>query len=127
MGKQTVLAKKRRGPPPTGKGVQVVVRWQPDPLSSLDKWAAKQADQPTRAEAIRRLVELGLTVRTSARTVSKPGRRSRAHELATKTIEKIIDPAAPPEEQAQRRRHLTKGPEEFREARVDRLKAKPKS
>jgi hypothetical protein len=57
---QTVLAKKRRGPPPTGKGVQVVVRLQPDPLSALDRWVAKQTDQPTRAEAIRRLVELGL-------------------------------------------------------------------
>jgi hypothetical protein len=60
MGKKTVLAKKRRGPAPTGKGVQVVVRLQPDPLSALDNWAAKQRDQPTRAEAIRRLVELGL-------------------------------------------------------------------
>jgi hypothetical protein len=60
MGKQSVLAKKRRGPPPTGKGVQVVVRWQPEPLDALDQWVAKQKDKPTRAEAIRRLVELGL-------------------------------------------------------------------
>ena len=60
MGKQTVLAKKRRGPPPTGKGVQVVVRLQPAPLGALDAWATKQEDQPIRAEAIRRLVELGL-------------------------------------------------------------------
>ena len=60
MGKQTVLAKKRRGPPATGKGVQVVVRMQPDPLSALDNWVAKQKDQPTRPEAIRRLVEIGL-------------------------------------------------------------------
>jgi hypothetical protein len=60
MRKQTVLAKKRRGPPPTGKGVQVVVRLQPDPLIALDRWAGKQADQPTRAEAIRRLIALGL-------------------------------------------------------------------
>jgi hypothetical protein len=60
IGKQTVLAKKRRGPAPTGKGVQVVVRLQPDPLTALDKWAAKQSDRPTRAEAIRRLVEIVL-------------------------------------------------------------------
>jgi hypothetical protein len=26
----------------------------------IDSWAAKQADQPSRAEAIRRLVEIGL-------------------------------------------------------------------
>ena len=60
MGKQTVLAKKKRGPAPTGKGVQVVVRLQPTPLSAIDKWAGTQSDQPTRAEAIRRLVEIGL-------------------------------------------------------------------
>jgi hypothetical protein len=60
MNKKTVLAKKKRGPAPTGKGVQVVVRMQPAPLSALDAWAANQKDGPTRAEAIRRLVELGL-------------------------------------------------------------------
>jgi hypothetical protein len=60
MGKQTVLAKKKRGPAPTGKGVQVVVRMQPTPLAALDGWLAKQDDKPSRAEAIRRLVELGL-------------------------------------------------------------------
>jgi hypothetical protein len=63
MAKKTVLAKKRRGPPPTGKGVQIVVRMQPAPLSALDAWKAKQKDDPTRAEAIRRLVELGLKVK----------------------------------------------------------------
>ena len=62
-----MLAKKRRGPAPTGKGVQVVVRLQPEPLTALDKWAAKQADKPTRAEAIRRLVERGLTGKTKAK------------------------------------------------------------
>ena len=56
-----MLAKKRRGPPATGKGVQVVVRMQPDPLSALDNWVAKQKEPGlTRPEAIRRLVELGL-------------------------------------------------------------------
>jgi hypothetical protein len=124
MGKQTLLAKKRRGPPPTGKGVQVVVRLQPDPLSALDSWAAKEADQPTRAEAIRRLIELGLTVRTPAKPGNKPGRRLRAQELAANAIEKMIDPAAPLEERAQRRRRITKGPSEFREDRVDLPKAK---
>ena len=55
-----MLAKKKRGPPPTGKGVQVVVRMQPAPLAALDAWVAKQKDQPSRPEATRRLVELGL-------------------------------------------------------------------
>ena len=60
MTKQTVLAKKRRGPAPTGIGEQIVVRMQPKPLAALEAWMAKQPDNPTRAEAIRRLVELGL-------------------------------------------------------------------
>ena len=46
--------------------------------------------------------------------------------MATQTIEKIIDPSAPPEERAQRRRRLTKAPPEFRENRVDLPKAKGK-
>jgi hypothetical protein len=75
-------------------------------------------------EAIRRLVALGLRVKTPAQPIGKPGRRLRAQELATKAIEKIIDPAAAPEEQAQRRRRLTKGPPEFREDRVDPSKRK---
>ena len=60
MGKRTVLAKKKRGPAPTGKGVQVVVRMQPAPLAALDAWVAKQKEQPSRPEAMRRLVALGL-------------------------------------------------------------------
>jgi len=123
MGKRTVLAKKRRGPAPTGKGVQVVVRLQPDPLRALDGWAAKQNDHPTRAEAIRRLVEIGLTVRTKSKQ-PPAARAERAKELAAKAIEKILDPSAPPEERAQRRRRLTKGPSEFRDDRVDLPKAK---
>jgi hypothetical protein len=47
-----------------------------------------------------------------------------ASPLAAKAIDKIGDPAAHPDERAQRRRHLTKGPEEFRDVRVDRAKAK---
>jgi hypothetical protein len=67
------------------------------------------------------LVELGLTIKTSASPGSNPGRKLRAQELATNAIETIIDPA---DERAQRRRRLTKGPEEFREVRADRPKPK---
>lgn len=123
MAKQTVLAKKRRGPAPTGKGEQVVVRWQPGPLAALDAWVAKQKDNPTRAEAIRRLVELGLTVPSKARKQSPSG-ADRAKDLATKAVEGIIDPSISVEERAHRRRRITKGPSEFREGRVDQPKAK---
>ena len=91
-------------------------------IASVDAWAA--AHETTRSEAIRRLVELGLTVKAKARPASRPGRTLRAQELAWKTVEKLVDPAAPPEERAERKRRLTKGPEEFREVRVDRPKGK---
>jgi hypothetical protein len=57
MAKQTVIAKKRRGPAPTGKGVPVVVRLQPPQLSALDAWIAKQNQPLTRPEAIRAMME----------------------------------------------------------------------
>ncbi len=59
-------------------------------IANVDAWA-DQIDIK-RSEAIRRLVELGLTVKAPAKPATKPGRRLRAQELATKTIEKIIDP-----------------------------------
>ena len=123
-----VTTKKKRGrPATTGRGTQVGERWHPTELAAIDAWIASSPDKNiTRAHAIRRLVALGLRVKTPAHPIGKPGRRLRAQELATKAIEKIIDPAAPPEERAQRRRRLTKGPPEFREDRVDRTKAKGK-
>ena len=78
----------------------------------------------TRSEAIRRLVELGLKVKTAEKPVGKPDRKLRAQQLASKAIDRIIDPAAPPEERTQRRRRLAKGPLEFREDHVDLPKAK---
>ena len=123
-----VTTKKKRGrPATTGRGTQVGERWHPTELAAIDAWIAASADKTiSRAHAIRRLVALGLKVKMPARPVSKPGRRLRAQELATNAIEKIIDPAAPPEERDQRRRRLTTGPTEFREDRVDLPKAKGK-
>jgi hypothetical protein len=117
-------AKKPKMGRPTVDSEAVNVRIARDALETIDDWRRKQDDLPGRPEAIRRLVELGLNVKTPARHISKPGRKLRAQELATKAIEKIIDPSAPPEERAQRRRLLTKGPPEFREDRVDLPKAK---
>jgi hypothetical protein len=50
-------AKKKRGPPPTGKGTQIGMRWHEPLLKAIDAWAAAQEDKPPRSEAIRRLVE----------------------------------------------------------------------
>jgi hypothetical protein len=120
------VVRKRPGRPATGQDPVTAIRLSPELREKVDVWAEKQPDQPKRSEAIRRLVELGLKGKMPARPVSKPGRRLRAQELATKAIDKMSYPQAAPEEQAQRRRRLTKGPLEFREARVDQPKAKGK-
>jgi hypothetical protein len=93
--------------------------------ASIVKWAESQTDMPTLSEATRRLVELGLTVKTASKQPSRAVAH-RAKELAAQAIDKMGDPTAHPDEHAQRRRRLTKGPEEFREVRVDRPKAKGK-
>ena len=89
-----------------------------DQLVLVDNWIAANDLTLDRSEAIRRLVELGLTVRSNAKRPS-PASAARAKELAGNAIDNMSDATAPPEEQAQRRRRLTKGPLEFREARVD--------
>jgi hypothetical protein len=115
--------KKPLGRPKVG-AILIGVRVPPADVITLDAWIQKHEPGLSRPEAIRRLVELGLSAKAPVRSVSKPGRRLRAQELATKAIDKMIDPAAPPEERAQRRRRLTKGPLEFQEDRVDLPKAK---
>jgi hypothetical protein len=126
MGKSTREITKSPKKRAAATGDPVLVRVQPDMARMLDDWRRKQDDLPGRPEAIRRLVELGLEVKTLARSISNPGRKLRAQEQATKAIEKMIDPSTPPEERAQRRRRLTKGPTEFREDRVDLPKVKGK-
>ena len=41
-------------------GTLIGVRLQSVALTQLDRWIAEQADQPSRPEAIRRLIERGL-------------------------------------------------------------------
>ena len=56
-----VTNKKKRGrPPTTGKGTQIGERWHEHELAAIDAWIAENAETMTRAQAIRRLVELGL-------------------------------------------------------------------
>jgi hypothetical protein len=54
------IPKKRGRPKTTGRGEGVMVRLHSQQLSRLDSWAAVQEDDPSRPEAIRRLVEAGL-------------------------------------------------------------------
>jgi hypothetical protein len=48
------------GRPATGKDPARTIRLSDEFIATVDDWAATQDDAPTRSEAIRRLVELGL-------------------------------------------------------------------
>jgi hypothetical protein len=124
MKRQTVMAKKRRGPPPTGKGALIGVRMQPFELAQLDSWIANDGRGFTRPQAIRQMVELGLTIRTYKPKQAAAARAERAKELASKAIDSLTVGATDSDEKAIRKRRLIKGPEEFREMRVDRAKPK---
>jgi hypothetical protein len=112
--------KKRRGRPATGQGVQIGTRWPNGAVAAIDAWAAKQNDEPGRSEAIRRLVEIGLAARRNPAGRRSAKNEGNAKDLASKTIDRLEDSTAPAEEMASRKRSLLKGPEEFRELRVDR-------
>ncbi|MCP1969690.1 hypothetical protein [Bradyrhizobium elkanii] len=56
------IKKSKRGRP-TVESEAVTVRMTHDALQNLDDWRRKQADLPGRPEAIRRLVEIGLTAK----------------------------------------------------------------
>ena len=124
MAKLIKVNQKKRGRPATGRDPVSAVRLPAELTAAVDQWGENH--EANRSEAIRRLVEIGLRVKTPAPPVSKPGRRSRARELAAEAIDKMADPAASTEEREERRHRLTKGPPEFQEARVDRPKAKSK-
>jgi hypothetical protein len=86
-------------------------------MAEVEAWAA--ANGVNRSDAICRLIELGLTARVKRTQVNA----TRAKELAGTVIANLADGAASAGDQASRKSRLLKGPEEFREARVDRPKA----
>ena len=118
-----VIPKKKRGRPATGKDPITALRLPPTLLAAVEAWAKKQVDDPNRSEAMRRLVEIGLGSAKIARG-QKRSDSPTARDLAAAQIDRLTDPAAPADEQAHRKRRLLKGPEEFREVRVDRTKKK---
>lgn len=86
--------------------------------SAIDHWRDQQGDELSRPEAIRRLVEIGLTAKRLRGHSDE--QKQRAREMAGKAIDKMSDDSAQAEDQASRKRRLLKGPEEFRELRIDR-------
>ena len=54
-------------PPGKIQDRQFQMRVSDEFLKAIDKWRQKQDDEPSRAEAIRRLVEIALKAKTGAR------------------------------------------------------------
>ena len=82
-----------------------------------------------KAEAIRRLIELGLVAKgADEKKAREPGSRAKraakAADMAGRKIDQLGDKSAPDEVRAQRKRRLIKGPSEFREMRADSPKSK---
>jgi hypothetical protein len=115
---------KRRGrPKTTGRGKGVLIRLHRPQIAPLDKWIAAQPDQPSRPEAIRRLVERALAREAAKRPLSKKTVR-KASQLAAREIDTIADKSLPVVERQQRKRRLIRGPSEFRDIRSDLPKSK---
>ncbi len=87
--------------------------------ASIARWAEAQPDNPSRSEAVRRLVEMGLTVKPRSRQ-QRSSRAAKANEMASRQLDRLADQTATPEQQASRKRRLLKGPEEFQGMRRDR-------
>lgn len=87
--------------------------------AAIVKWAENHPDNPTLSEAIRRLVELGLTVKARPKQGSRV-RADKAKAMAANQLDQLADESATADEQASRKRRLLKGPEEFQNVRVDR-------
>jgi hypothetical protein len=88
--------------------------------ADVDAWA--EAHNTVRSDAIRQLLELGLSA-SSARPPHH-GRSVRDEEAnieqqATAQIEGLLDPSLPPDERERRKRRLIEGPPEFSTERID--------
>ena len=102
-------------------GETITVRMSSAVLKALDDWRRTQTGSPGRAEAICRLV--GQLTPAGARPTADES-QNKAAELASREIDKLGAKIGHGEERAKRKRHLIKGPIEFREIRAGRTKSK---
>jgi metal-responsive CopG/Arc/MetJ family transcriptional regulator len=90
--------------------------------SRLDAWCKQQEDQPSRSEAIRRILEQALADPLGAFAIKRKAQQ--ASDLADRAAEQIVNKSMPMEEQERRKRAVIKGPKEFRDIREDQPKPK---
>jgi hypothetical protein len=92
--------------------------------AEVDAWA--EAHDTARSDAIRRLVELGLSATSPLDQSAGAARRDpvEIEHLAVKQIDQLLDPSLPIAERERRIRRLTEGPPEFFDERIDLPKPK---
>jgi hypothetical protein len=128
MVKPTNVKRKSGRPPEIGAGTFVGMRLPAVLLKNIDGWA-KRRKISGRSEAMRALIEKGLTGTGSstllaASSGSRRSHRAKASDMAAKQIDRMGDQSATNEERTSRKRHLIKGPKEFRDIRGDHPKDK---
>ena len=99
--------------------ILIGVRIPPAGVADLDAWIKKNEPDLSRPEAIRRLVELGLTVKSLPKQTSR-ARAAKANAMAGKQLDELVDASASADQQATRKGRLLRGPEEFQSVRIDR-------
>jgi Arc/MetJ-type ribon-helix-helix transcriptional regulator len=100
------------------KSVRFEMRLELGLVEQIDAWRRGQDDLPSRAEAIRQLVERALGSADTRPTTARA--QEKAAELASKEIDKLKTQDADGEKRHQRKRRLIKGPREFRDIRRTR-------
>ena len=110
MAKTSVVPKKKRGPPPTGKGIQVGERWHPSELAAIDAWIASSRDKTlSRAHAIRRLVALGLRVKSESRGKSEDTKGAEIPSNALANLRSMRSARSPIRQPPQRPKRAASG------------------
>jgi hypothetical protein len=64
MSTQKIIPKKKMGRPATGRDPIRTFRLSDEKVAEIDAWAARQPEKPSRSEALRRLIDLGMKVPT---------------------------------------------------------------
>jgi hypothetical protein len=90
--------------------------------AEVDAWA--EAHDVVRSDAIRQLVEFGLSATAAAAHGSARRDPVDIEDLAIKQIDQLLDPSLPAPERERRIRRLTEGPPEFSNQRIDLPKPK---
>jgi hypothetical protein len=119
----TKLRPKRKARSVRRQSAPVSLSASPGLSREIRAWAKRQPDAPSIAEAVRRLVEIGLAASRPDKQRSKRS-TTKASEMAGQQIDKFADASLPAAERLARKQRLLQGPQEFQELRGDQAKTK---